>query len=90
MDDSPDLIVRNAREMISVDTPPAAMNINERRCQIQPTSALQYSGFHLYLTKKDFTCRTYFDGIKQMMTVTDVRKNGKLVGIVTFLTLDLE
>lgn len=79
VDDSPGLLVQNAREMISVDTPPAAMNVHERLCQTQPTRALQYSGYHLYLSKNDFTCRTYFDGIKQMLTVSDVKKNGKLV-----------
>lgn len=89
VEDSPGLLVQNSREMISVYTPPAAMNVNERLCPTQPPSALQYSGFHLYLPKNDFSCRTYFDGIKRMMTATDVRKNGKLVRFVSFFAFRL-
>lgn len=90
VDDSPGLFVQNAREMISVDTPPAAVNVNTPLCQTQPPNDLHYTGFHLYLSKNDFTCRTYFDGIKKMMTVADVRKNGKLVRIMSLCLMNPE
>lgn len=36
---------------------------------------LRYTFYHLFLKRGDFTCRTYFDGIRQMLTVSSVRSS---------------
>lgn len=69
-------------QMIWVRTPTAAgvatTMSRERLCDETPHK-LNYSGFYFSLPRNDFTCRTYFDGIKAMMTVAAIRRNGKPV-----------
>lgn len=76
---APVLVVRFHNEYINIDTPLAAINAEQtdevKRCNV----SLSYVGYHLYLDRGDFTCRTLFDGIKRLMTVGRVKNNGILV-----------
>lgn len=70
-------VCHHDRQLIFVKTPTAADGIDH--CD-SPTK-LSYSGFYLSLQRNDFTCRTYFDAVKKMMTTKGIRRYGKLVSI---------
>lgn len=77
---APVLIVTFRKEFINVDTPLAAYRADEtnevKRCNV----SLSYLGYHLFLDRGDYTCRSLFDGIKRLMTINRIKQNGILVG----------
>lgn len=76
---APMLIVSFRKEYISIDTPLAAARADEpnevRRCNV----SLTYTGYHFYLERGDYTCRSLFDGIRRLMTIDRIKDNGILV-----------
>lgn len=83
--DAPILMLKSMAEFLYVDTPLAADDpLNDNR--ILCNSTLSYVGYHMYLPRNDYSCRTYFDGIKSMLTADSVMKQGQLVrGGTTFI-----
>lgn len=76
--DAPILMLKSMAEFLYVDTPLAADDpLNDNR--ILCNSTLSYVGYHMYLPRNDYSCRTYFDGIKSMLTAESVVKQGQLV-----------
>lgn len=77
---APVLIVTFSREFLNIDTPLAAYRADEmnevKRCNV----SLTYMGYHLYLNRGDYSCRSLFDGIKRLMTINRITDNGILVG----------
>lgn len=77
--DAPVLIVSFHKEIINIDTPLAAYRADEtnevKRCNV----SLTYMGYHLFLDRGDYTCRSFFDGIKRLMTINRIKENGILV-----------
>jgi hypothetical protein len=43
------------------------------------TGLMDYEVYHLYLTERDFESTSYFDGIRKMLTVNRIEKNGRKV-----------
>lgn len=76
---APVLIVTSQKEFFNIDTPLAAYRADEinevKRCNV----SLNYMGYHLYLNRGDYTCRSLFDGIKSLMTINSIKDNGILV-----------
>lgn len=73
---APVLIATFRKEFIDIDTPLAAYRADEtnevKRCNV----SLSYAGYHLYLDRGDYTCRSLFDGIKRLMTINRIKDNG--------------
>lgn len=78
--DAPILMLKRNAQFLYVDTPLAADDplIDNR---ILCNASLSYVGYHKFLPRDDYSCRTYFDGIKSMLTSDWVKKNGQLVRV---------
>lgn len=76
---APVLIVTSNNEFLYIDTPLAAYRADEfneiKRCN----ASLSYMGYHLFLDRGDYSCRSFFDGIKNLMTINRIKENGVLV-----------
>lgn len=78
-----DLLVATQNEFIYVNTPLAAASrlpVNATAHQIVCNNAtLSYSSYHLWMDRGDLTCQSYFDGVRKMLTINDIRQQGTLV-----------
>lgn len=74
MPEVPTLVLDVKADMTTVDTPLAATS--KGRCD--PAAVFSYTGYHRYMRRSDYSCRSYFDGIRSMMTATQLRQNGQL------------
>lgn len=63
-----------ADNVVTVDTPLAADAAG--RCEHSHPTRLQYAFYHQYLAAGDWTCSTYFAGIRSMLTAGDIERNG--------------
>ncbi|KAJ6639691.1 Transmembrane 7 superfamily member 3, partial [Pseudolycoriella hygida] len=76
MANTPLLIVTFHKKFMNVDTPLAAFRADESNEVKRCNASLSYIGYHLYLNRGDYTCRSLFDGIKSFMTVGGIEEMG--------------
>ncbi|XP_022191843.2 transmembrane 7 superfamily member 3 [Nilaparvata lugens] len=73
---SPFLMVTETDSMIIVDSQPAA---DAMIPQYQCLAPLRYDIYQMYMPEKDLSVDTYFNSMKKMMTVNDIKTNGRKV-----------
>lgn len=78
---APYLVVNYTPDIIKVENQPSSAPYSKYQ-KPPPCEAeiMEHEVYHLYLTERDFSSESYFEGIKKMLTVKRIRENGKLVG----------
>lgn len=74
MPEVPALVLNVNTDMTTVDTPLAAT----ANGICTAAGRLGYTGYHRFLKRFDFTCSSYFESIRSMMTVEQLQRNGQL------------
>ena len=65
---------------VTIDAQAASMpKITGKPMRSCDTYSVKLEAYRLYLPERDFSIKTYFDGILKMMTVQDIIANGKKV-----------
>jgi hypothetical protein len=87
---APYLITAYTDSVILVDSQPASAPVPRDKPPLACESQhVQHEMYHMFLAERDFTSDTYFDALLKMMTVQDIQLNGKKVGMLSSLDLNV-
>jgi hypothetical protein len=87
---APYLITAFTESVILVDSQPASAPVPRDRAPVACESQhIQHEMYHMFLTERDFTSDSYFDALLKMMTVQGIQSNGKKVGMLLLLELNV-
>lgn len=65
--------------MVLVDVQPASVPLNDSVKLVCEKNPVEHEMYQFYLTEQDFSPESYFVAIVDMLTVDDIRANGRQV-----------